>query len=303
MLTPKNVVKSAFVLAAIVTLNGRVVARPQQAETRVCKPIIKFPLLQKKLDIVAWHDVDSTTNRKKLDQYGALGYRTLSLSVYGKRDDPRWAVVVVKRPTVVAEYLTTSSGIDGFQKTFDDYAKKGWGPVLVSATGPAKNPLIAATFQPMSQIPLTRSSLSADEFRAMNKEQKKNGGILRSFDAFGTPANTRYIAVWNTNASKAKWNCDAIDEDAAAVQDRFETLTSMGMRPAYIAITPNQNFTEMFTDAPTGTWVARGDLTSAAYQAQYNEQFAKGLVPVQVAAEGTGDNTRFAVIFARREQP
>lgn len=297
MITNKKFAKYPIALAAMVAVaatNSTVLARPVLRSATVCKPAAK-------LQIVAWHDATSALNKKKLDQYGALGYRTLSLSVYGDRDDPRWAVVLVKRPVVVAEYLATSSGIDGFQKTFDDYAKKGWGPVLVSATGPAKNPLIAATFQPMSSIPLTRTSLSESEFRALNIQQRKNGGILRSFDAFGTAKNTRYIAVWNTNTTGEKWNCYAIDEDSATLQTHFDKMTSLGMRPAYTAITPSQNFTQMFTNASIGTWTARADLTSEAYQAQFDEQMAKGLVPIQVAAEGTGDATRFAAIFARRE--
>jgi hypothetical protein len=54
------------------------------------------------LNIVAWHDRTQANHLENLNRFAADGYRTLSLSVYGERSDPRYAAVMIKRPTVHA---------------------------------------------------------------------------------------------------------------------------------------------------------------------------------------------------------
>ena len=54
------------------------------------------------LNFVAWHDRTTANHKEMLDKHAAEGYRTVSLCVYGDRNDPRYAAVVVKRPVVIA---------------------------------------------------------------------------------------------------------------------------------------------------------------------------------------------------------
>ncbi len=54
------------------------------------------------LNTVAWHDRALAEHRENVRKFAEQGYRTLSLSVYGDRDDPRYAAVVIKRPHVHA---------------------------------------------------------------------------------------------------------------------------------------------------------------------------------------------------------
>ena len=55
------------------------------------------------LDIVAWHDRTAQDHQVQLNNAWAAGYRTLSLCVYGDRNDPRYAASMVKRAVVVPE--------------------------------------------------------------------------------------------------------------------------------------------------------------------------------------------------------
>lgn len=253
------------------------------------------------LDIIAWHDRNSANHQQMLTTWAAKGYRTLSLTVYGERNDPRYASVMVKRPVVLATEQHFGLSTAQFQAKFNEMAAKGWGPYLLSATGPANDPLIAACFTPMNPIPLTRFGITADDLDKLNDEQMLNGGILKSADAYGTPSDTRFIAVWHPNPERISWNCDAIVDDPTIAQQRFNAITSAGGRPVLMAMAPGGGLLQCFVDTSVGAWTARANLTSQQYQDEVNKMGATGLAPVAVAAQGTGNAARFLAIFASTE--
>lgn len=138
------------------------------------------------IDFAAWHDRTAARHKHLLDQHLALGYRTVSLCVYGEVSDPRYAAVVVKRPTVMAQRQFMGLTAAGFQQTVDQMAALGWGPMIVTATGTALAPLIAAVFRPMNPVPQARLGLTAAELRTLNAQAWAEGRILAWADAYGT---------------------------------------------------------------------------------------------------------------------
>ncbi|ADB41530.1 serine hydrolase [Spirosoma linguale] len=254
------------------------------------------------LDIIAWHDRNAAGHKQMVDSSAIKGYRTLSLCIYGDRNDPRYAAVMIKRPAVIAEQQFFGLNASQFQAKFNEMSAKGWGPYIISATGPATDPLFAVSFWPVSPTPLTRFGLTEAEFRQLNQQQQDGGNILRWADAYGTPGNTRYVAVWYPNPNKVAWNCDSVNDDFATTQLRFNALTSGWARPVHIAITPSQGYLEVYTDTKVSAWSSRNNMTSSGYQDEFTKHMANGLAPVCVSAEGSGSNTRFAAIFAAEEQ-
>ena len=255
------------------------------------------------LDIIAWHDRNTAGHKQMVDTWAAKGYRTLSLSIYGERNDPRYAAVMIKRPTLIAEEQHFSLTASQFQAKFNEMAAKGWAPYIVSATGAANDPLFAVSFWPMTPAPLTRFGITEAEFRQLNDQNQTSGGILRWADAYGAPNDIRYIAVWYPNSTKVAWNCDSTNDDFSTSQQRFNALTSGWGRPTHLAITPSQGFIELYTDTTIGSWASRTNLTSTGYQQEVDKFMAQGLAPVCVSAQGSGANTRFAAIFTSQEQP
>lgn len=263
------------------------------------------------LNIIAWHDRTVSQHQHLVNENAAKGYRTLSLSVYGSRNDPRYAAVMILRPIVVATQQFFGQSTQHFQQTFNEMSAKGWGPFILTATGPATDPLIASVFQAISPTPFTRYSITEAELVALNRQRYQAGEILHWADAYGTPGDTRYIAVWHPNQHQAGWNCgnpddalqNAMNDNPINAQRRFEAMTVGGARPAHIALTPNGGVLEVYTDDSVGAWASRSGMTSAEYQANFNDFVGKGLAPVRVAAQGTGSDTRYAAIFAARETP
>jgi CubicO group peptidase (beta-lactamase class C family) len=254
------------------------------------------------LTIIAWHDRNVTNHQQMLEKYSAEGFRTISLCVYGERTGPRYAAVMIRRPFLIAQKQFHSLDAATWQQTFDDMAAQGWGPFIVTATGPANNPLIAAVFRLMNPIPLTRHGISADELKQINEQMIASGGVLQWADTYGTPEDTRYIAVWYPNNDNASWNCDALNDDLNTAQRRFEALVSGWARPVHIAVTPSNGILELYADNEVGPWVSRDGMTSSGYQAEFDNLMSQGFAPVRVAANGSGSNTQFAAIFATKEE-
>jgi CubicO group peptidase (beta-lactamase class C family) len=257
------------------------------------------------IDFVAWHDRTTANHKEMLDQSAAAGYRTISLCVYGDRHDPRYASVMTKKHPTPATRQFFGLTLAGFQSKFDEMAKEGWGPYLVTATGPRNDPVVAAVFTPMNPIPLTRYDLTAKDLADLNSQAWHDGLILASADAYGTPDDVRFIAVWHPNTPAVAWNLQAVSEptDLHTLQQRFTAITSQGGRPAHIAITPANTCTELFVDSAQEAWASRANMTSAGYQSAFDTFTREGLAPVCVAAQGNGADTRFAAIFAKSEHP
>jgi CubicO group peptidase (beta-lactamase class C family) len=260
---------------------------------------------------VAWHGRNTAQHKALVDKWAALGFRTLSLSIYGDTGDPLYASVMVKRPAVHAESQVFPRTQAQMQKDFDDNAKKGRGPYILTATGPEAGPVFAASFRPMKAIPFTRLNLSLDQFAERNAERHALGEIVLWVDIFGDASNFRVTAIWAPNPDHVAWSVDGYDPaiggqalvvNGTLLQQRFDAVASTWARPAHIAVTPAGTAAELFVDSTIGAWVSRSGLTPAGYQAEYEKQTKAGLQPVQVSAKGTGNKTRFAAIFVSREE-
>ena len=253
-------------------------------------------------NLVAWHDRDTANHVSERDKFADKGFRPLSLSIYGTPNDPRFAAVMVKRPQVIATRSFINMSHSQYQTVFEDQAKEGFGPFIITATGPKNGAIFAGSFRKMSNIPLTRHNLSKDEFIALNAQQHDAGKILIWADCFGTSSEPRYCAIWGPNPDKIAWNIDAVDEGGDKLQQRFEAMAGMGARPALISVTPSNNIMEMFVDSHIGPWASKVGMTSADYQAAFNANAQEGRWPICVSASGSGNNARFAAIFATREE-
>ncbi len=256
------------------------------------------------LQIVAWHDATAAEHQQKLSQFGAQGYRALSLSLYGDSAATlRHACVLIKRPNVIAEQMFSGLTADQFQKTFNDMSAKGMGPHIVTATGPGNTAMYGASFIPVTPTPLTRFGLTPQQFYDTNQQATTNGQKLQWFDCYGVPGDERYIATWWPDPEMLAWNCDGIGEDGPTMQQRFDGLTRAGAYLAQSVVTPSGRGTSLYYDGVIGAYESRFGLTSAQYQTLFNEQMSKGLVPKRVCAKGDGSNARFAAVFAAGEQP
>jgi CubicO group peptidase (beta-lactamase class C family) len=216
---------------------------------------------------------------------------------------------MIRRPQVVAQRDWPSLTANEFQQTFNDQASKGYGPVIIAATGPAANPLFAAVFQPQNPIPLTRhllgsgSSSDTGTIQGMNAQAKNQGLILHWAAAYGDSSNPRFAAIWVPDPGKILWNADGTSDTSATYQARFNAETSAWCRVAFVTLNGDQQYLSNFVDNQVvGSWYARHGITPDEYQTEFNTWTGKGFFPAVVQAAGPdAPSARFAVIFVKSE--
>jgi CubicO group peptidase (beta-lactamase class C family) len=258
---------------------------------------------------VAYHDRSGADHQAQWDSLHPQGYRIISLSVYGDAASPLYAAVWMLRggPAWVGIHNATAQQ---YQSFFDTWAAQGFGPTILSVAGSGSNLVFAAIAEQTSgPIPLTRYNLrgGSDQDSATiqywNRWARENNFILRWASAYGTLQTPLYAGIWVPNAQDVNWNADGLGESAATYQARFDAQTQQWARPAFVTLAADQTYLSLFLDNQIGAWVARHDLTSSAYQAEFDAQLARGFYPICVQGGGVGSSRRFAAIFAKQEPP
>jgi CubicO group peptidase (beta-lactamase class C family) len=260
------------------------------------------------VDFIAWHGKSLSGHEALRDQWAQQGYRFVSLSIYGDTSAPVYAAVMIRREEAVTQRDWPLLTAAEWQLTFDAQAAEGFGPVILTATGPAGDPRFAAVFEPLDPIPLTRHGLTSGSvtdpatIQGVDTMARNDGLILHWAASYGSAADPRFAAIWMPNPHATLWNNDGVLDDAAGYQARFDAETGAWCRPAFVTLNGDNQYLSLFTADETGPWVARHDLTPAQYQAEFDTWTARGYFPVRVQAAGaSAASARFAALFVRRD--
>ncbi len=215
----------------------------------------------------------------------------------------QYAAVWVKRsgPAYVATH-----GIDAaaYQSFFNTWSKKGYVPVLLSATGSRSNAIFTAVFEKRNYNSwVARHDMTQAAFDDENAKAKKNNLILKTCTTYGSAIDRRYAAVWIPNPGFIKWRVYS-NISAADYQTHFNSNTQLPFySPEIVVVSDEQTYCCMFTDSIRGSYVARHGLTAAQYQKEFDKHTKAGLMPIYVDGGGNGNNTRYAVVFAETDIP
>jgi Bacterial tandem repeat domain 1/Beta-lactamase len=150
---------------------------------------------------------------------------------------------------------------------------------------------------------IARHGLTADQYQqAFNDYVGNHGMQLMDVSGYGT-AVPLYAALWVKTASPPAWQARH-GLTAADYQTTFNQLTAQGYHPVLVngyATAAGPRFACIFQQGPTGPWVARHGLTSAQYQAAFNEFTGQGYVLDWVTGYFDGAQDLYAAIW--RKQP
>lgn len=260
------------------------------------------------MDFVAYHDRTGADHQAHFNTLYPQGFRMISLSVY-QRSSPLYAAVWVQRD---GPDWSAVHGVDGagYQAAFNAAAAAGFHPVILSAAGPAANPVFAGVFeQRPGPIPLTRFGLTSGTktdpgtIQHWDDQAHANGWIMTCGAVYGDIANPAYAGIWPENDRRVAWSAAGILDRSADYQARFNAQVGGWARPAYVAVSDDERYLSIFADDQIGPWIARHGLTSMQYQAEFDRLVPLGFYPVCVQGGGSGSGIRFAIIFARQEEP
>jgi CubicO group peptidase (beta-lactamase class C family) len=260
--------------------------------------------------MVATHDRSHADYQSQWNTLVPQGYRPISLCVYGDRAAPLYAAVWIQRsgPPFAGIHGATAAQ---FQSFFDTWAAQGYSPVLLTATGPANNPVFAAVMEWSSAgVSLTRhllrtgSNTDSGTIDYWLTQARANNWIPRCIAPYGTAADRRFAIVLDPNPVRELWSVAGWwGESSSDYQQRYNAHAQQWARPALVSVNPDATFTSVFRADSIGALVARHNMTSAGYQAEANTLVAQGYYPIHVQAGGPPSNTRFAALFATRDVP
>ena len=262
----------------------------------------------------AYHGVTGAEHQTRFNELAGQGYRMISLSVYGDPGDARYAAVWVQRPGPAWVAMHGRNSAD-YQAFFDTQTSQGYVPVLITATGTSSNAVFAAVFEKGISGPwiarhgmVSGPAATVGTFEYRNQSAVNSKLILRSLAIYGTAADRRYAAIWHANPGYVKGHLHTADT-ASSYQASFNAETQLagyqlaGYRPAYVALAGDHIYCSVFKDDVVGPWSARHGMTAAEYQTEFNSQNARGFYPICVQGGGSGNDTRYAAIFAQRDIP
>jgi CubicO group peptidase (beta-lactamase class C family) len=263
---------------------------------------------------ISYYGVTGSQHQSNFNLLSGKGYGMISVSVYGDPADPRYAAVWLQGPGPARVAI---HGVDkaGYQAFVDTSKAKGYVPTVVSATGSAQNAVFAAIAeQGINRAWIAHHDMVAGDEKTAGTLQNYNLAasqqkmVLFSVAIYGTPTDRRYAAIWHANPGYTKWEFYP-SESIADYQNTFNAETQLpgyalsDHRPTYVTLSNDQVYCSVFRDDRVGPWTARHNLTAAAYQAEFDAQKAKGFFPITLQGGGTGDQTRYAAIFAGRTIP
>jgi len=250
---------------------------------------------------VAYHGVTASDHQARFTDLSSKGYRPISLSVYGTPSNARYAAVWVQRSGPAWQAFHGRSASE-YQNFFDTWKAKGYHPVLISATGDGAGAIFAGIFDEGSPGPWKAlHGMTQAEFESECNAAYGVNQIPACVTIYGDGSNRRYAAIWITNSQMDRWNYHSADS-GTNYQTWFDAVTQLPSRPGYVSLSSDGVYASVFRDDCIGRWKARHGMTSDQYQAEFDAQKKNGLYPICVQGGGSGNGTRYAAIFAKRDQ-
>jgi len=254
---------------------------------------------------VAYHGVDASTHQQRFDELLGQGLRMTWVNVCGDPADARYAAVWVTsdgRGWAGAHNLDAA----GYQRRFDELTAAGLTPSVVSACGPADRAVFAAIFEQREVgtwtarhgLPWGAPDLP-DTLIGQNGQCQAMGQVPRCLAIYGTPEDRRFAGIWweaTDGLAASLWLGDADFH-----QRLFDAQFAGGNRPSSLAVSSDGQVLSVFRGDQIGAWTARHRITAAEYQSEFDHQVQEGHRPIVVAAGGSGNDARYAAVFAADE--
>ena len=248
----------------------------------------------------AYHGVTGDEHQNRFNDLGGRGYVMISLSIYGKPDDPRYAAVWVLKPSVSQIGVHGVTG-DEYLQRFNDAVARGYAPILISATGAVDKARFAAVFEqgvPGRTVTHRNAWFGSGPgvvgwFDRLD-QAKADGLIPRSITVYGDNNGTYGAMVLQENTANAPWEY-AAEYTIADFKRRTDTFAARGYRPSYLVI--STSYIGIFRKDQVTPWEANFGQTTEEYQETFNDSVARGYMPICVTGAGNAPYTQYSSIF------
>lgn len=263
--------------------------------------------------IFEYHDISQSLHAQNVPILRSIGYRPLSISVYGPASSPRYAAVWVKREGPSFE---TFQGLNVNEVAALDaeYRQQGYVPTMITATGEPWGTVFAGVYEYAGDQDTSSHSLSlintAGELRDQVTAllQDEGTSVLRSVTSYGSGPNQKFAFITAPNDTLANWDASVNDEGA----DWKRTNTALrpaGFRPRIVALGSSHNsatapiYTAVWSDERLAGAYTQLVPSSAALIAEIKRARKAGFEPVAIDGATVAQANQFAVTFAEYDTP
>jgi CubicO group peptidase (beta-lactamase class C family) len=265
-------------------------------------------------DLKNWTGVGLLEHLVLYEEAKSKGYVVQTFCQYGQPAAPLYVAVMIKRAHSSEQKTFWAKTRNEFQDIFDQQANLGWGPVLISAHGPADSALFAGVFEKSNPILLTRLELTSKDgstdlttLQGMNAKARTEGSRPLCIASYGKEHNQRFAAIWQNNAgaNAVLWNNDGTLDSLDTLRQRTAAQVSNWCRPVFITLNKSQEFCSVFEASEVGRFESINRTDMAGYLLAYEQWVTqKGFLPICVQAAGLDAfSASFSAIFVEKDKP
>ncbi|MFK0734334.1 MAG: hypothetical protein ACFKPT_01025 [Gloeotrichia echinulata GP01] len=233
---------------------------------------------------VARHGLTSAQYQATFDQLVGQGYRLVHVSGYGVNGQDKYAAIWVKSSgsAWVARHGLTSAQ---YQANFDQLVAQGYRLVDVSGYSVNGQHRYAAIWE-KSDGPawVARHGLTSAQYQATFDDLVGKGYRLVRVSGYSVNGQDRYAAIWEKSRGSAWVARHGLT--SAQYQATFDQLVGQGYRLVHVSgysVNGQDRYAAIWDKSGSPAWVARHGLTSAQYQANFDNFVGQGYQLVDVS--------------------
>ncbi len=250
---------------------------------------------------VARHGMSGGQYQSAFDQYTGQGYRLVAVDGYAVGSAVQYAAIWEKTggPGWVARHGLNASA---YQTAFNQYSGQSYRPRDISATAGGQG---SGTFAALwDQSPggwVARHGLTSAQYQqAFDKFVGQDYRLADVEGYAGAGGVVRYAALWVKSGNSA-WRARH-GLTSAQYQSAFDQTVGQGYRLTHVDgyWTPaGVRYAAIWEKTGGGQWAARHGLSSAQYQAAFNQYVGQGYRLVHVSGYWDGQQARYAAIWSK----
>jgi hypothetical protein len=192
-----------------------------------------------------------------------------------------------------------------YQAKFNQYVGEGYRLREVNGYGANGQPHYAAIFEKSGGPAwIARHGMSSSVYQAEFNDRVKEGYRLVEVSGYTINGEPHYAAIFDKSAGAA-WVARH-GMSSSQYQQEFTKRVSEGYRLRQVcgyAVGNEAQYAAIFDKSAGPAWIARHDMDSAAYQAEFNARVKEGYRLRQISGYAVGNEARYAAIFDKTSGP
>jgi CubicO group peptidase (beta-lactamase class C family) len=252
---------------------------------------------------IARHNLTSEQYQEAFNDYvGNYGMQLMDVSGYGT-SVPLYAALWVKTASAPAWAARHGLTAADYQTTFDQLTQQGYFPVLVNGYATAAGPRFACIFQKGATGPwIARHGLTSAQYQDAFNQFTAQGYMVDWVSGYFDGTQDLYAAIWRKPPSAPAWQARH-GLTSADYQATFNQLVAEGYKPVVVCGYSDgvqDRYAAIFRQIPGApAWQARHGLTSAQYQATFDQLVGEGYRLELVNGYSVAGQDRFAAIWTK----